>query len=259
MPVTTGTTTGTSASSGGGSKGGGGQGGSSGSNPGLTTGYVGPAGTNRGAWSGDGQYLGLTTGPTIYGNTAFGPAGGFATGYATRDQASLAAAGMGPTPGTYSNFMTPGGRPMFGNSPMQGASAVGFPNANAAYNYMNQQYQNWLANRPKVAGLLAEQGVPTPRPAAPPVTPPVPWNPAVPEEVVPGYRPPPSGYYPGAYWGGNGVYSGVNRPPSYSPPNVSTTPQNNQGGNPLNSGGSGWGPSGNPEGGYGAGGARYSY
>lgn len=190
MPVTTGTTTGTSASSGGGSKSGGGQGGSSGSNPGLTKGYVGPAGTNRGAWSGDGQYLGLTTGPTIYGNTAFGPAGGMATGYATRDMQSLAQAGMGPTPGMYGNFMTPGGSPMFGGSPVQGQSFQGM-NAQQARAQALAAFRAWLASQ-RPAGLLGDPAAPRPNvprtyvPQVPPIMPEV-FAP-VPPEVVPGYQ-----------------------------------------------------------------------
>ena len=134
MPVETGTTTGTSASSGGGSSGGQG-----GQNNGLTKGYVGAPGTNNGAWSGDGVNLGLTTGTTWYGNTAFGPAGGMATGYATRDGQSLAGAGMAPTMGTYSNFNTMNGQPMFGGA--LGGQGFNGMNANQAYGAAQNWYQ----------------------------------------------------------------------------------------------------------------------
>lgn len=181
MPVETGTKTGTSASSGGGS-GGTGQGGQ---NNGLTTGYVGAAGTNNGAWSGDGKNLGLTTGATWYGNTAFGPAGGMATGYTTRDGQSLAAAGMGPTMGTYNNFTTLNGQPMFGGA--LGGQGFNGMNANQAYsaaqNYF-QQLRDYAAARR--AGDVQTAPLPplrprlatTPPPAVPPVSSLIPGLPA---------------------------------------------------------------------------------
>ena len=171
MPVETGTTTGTSASSGGGSSGGQG-----GQNNGLTTGYVGAPGTNNGAWSGDGVNLGLTTGTTWYGNTAFGPAGGMATGYATRDGQSLAGAGMGPTMGTYSNFNTMNGQPMFGGA--LGGQGFNGMNANQAYGAAQNWYQALQAYaQAKKAGNTGTAPLPplgarlatTPPPAVPPV------------------------------------------------------------------------------------------
>lgn len=168
MPVETGTTTGTSASSGGGSSGGQG-----GQNNGLTKGYVGAPGTNNGAWSGDGVNLGLTTGTTWYGNTAFGPAGGMATGYATRDGQSLEAAGMGPTMGTYSNFNTLNGQPMFGGA--LGGQGFNGMNANQAYaaaqTWYNQLRDYMQARRPgdvQTAPLPPMRPVPTALPVQQP-------------------------------------------------------------------------------------------
>ena len=171
MPVETGTTTGTSASSGGGSSGGQG-----GQNNGLTKGYVGAPGTNNGAWSGDGVNLGLTTGTTWYGNTAFGPAGGMATGYATRDGQSLAGAGMAPTMGTYSNFNTMNGQPMFGGA--LGGQGFNGMNANQAYGaaqtWYNQLRDYMQARRPgdvQTAPLPPMRPVPTALPVQqPPLT-----------------------------------------------------------------------------------------
>jgi hypothetical protein len=79
--------------------------------------------------------LGLTTGTTWQGNTAFGPAGGMATGYATRSpmtgrvdtgSSTFAAPntrGGGVGAGTYSNFRTPDGSAMFGGS-LQGQGVM---------------------------------------------------------------------------------------------------------------------------------------
>lgn len=178
MPVTTGTTTGTSAGGSGG-MGGGGQ------NNGLTTGYVGAPGTNNGAWSGDGQNLGLTTTNTWYGNTAFGPAGGFMTGYSSRDPQSLAAAGMGPTMGTYSNFTTPSGQAMFGGA--LGGQGFNGMNANQAYGAAQNYYQQLrdYAERRRNGEVTSlplppMRPVPTslPPPAMPPVSSLVPGQPA---------------------------------------------------------------------------------
>jgi len=73
---------------------------------------------------GKGGSLGVTTGKTIYGNTAFGPAGGNATGYATR---TGNISGMGPSMTTFSNFRTPSGAAMFsgraGNTPVTARNA----------------------------------------------------------------------------------------------------------------------------------------
>lgn len=105
-------------------------------------GYTGAAGTNDGNWKGGGN-TGLTTGNTIYGNTAYGPAGGMAQGYATRDMASLNKAGQGPMMGTFSNFMGLGGQPAYGGA----LGGMGFNAMNAneaagmASNYYNQNRQ----------------------------------------------------------------------------------------------------------------------
>ena len=73
---------------------------------------------------GKGGSLGVTTGKTIYGNTAFGPAGGNATGYATR---TGNISGTGPSMTTFSNFRTPSGGAMFsgraGNTPVTARNA----------------------------------------------------------------------------------------------------------------------------------------
>lgn len=102
-------------------------------------GYGGGAGRNGGMASG----TGLTTGNNWYGNTAFGQAGGFARGYAMRDPASLRNAGMGPTMGSYSNFNTLNGQPMF-NGALSGQSFAA-PNANAAYGGAAAQYAAMMA------------------------------------------------------------------------------------------------------------------
>ena len=94
--------------------GGGGKGGVS---SGKTTSKSNSSGANMGG-------LGVTTGKTIYGNTAFGPAGGMATGYATR---TGNISGIGPSMTTFSNFRTPSGSAMFsgqaGNTPVTARNA----------------------------------------------------------------------------------------------------------------------------------------
>lgn len=95
----------------GGGMGGGNGGGGAGRNGGATSSTGGGGG---GGIKGGGNNTGLTTGTNIYGNTAFGPAGGEAMGYATRDPFSLGQAGMAPTFGTYGNFRNPNGSAMFG-------------------------------------------------------------------------------------------------------------------------------------------------
>ena len=105
--------------------------------------------------------LGITTGSTIHGNTAFGPAGGNAIGHATRDARSLAGAGIGPSTGTYSNFRTPSGAPMFGAGP----GAPGGLGVNAGSGMRAFQIARLLAERarPRPAagpGGLLDQDVP---------------------------------------------------------------------------------------------------
>ena len=105
----------------------------------------GGAGYNAGA----GSRTGLTTGTTTYGNTAFGRPGGNAVAYGMRDAASLNRAGMGPTVGSFSNFRTPSGAAMFGNSPVQGQSFYGM-NMGQALSQANRAQ----ARQPQVGGLL---------------------------------------------------------------------------------------------------------
>lgn len=139
---------------GGGSGGGGGGGGDRGSISGgdtrmgaASSGITGGGFTNnQGAWNGNGKSLGLTTGNTWHGNTAFGPSGGDATGYATRDYKSLSNAGMGPSMGSYSHFKDMNGNDMFGGSPIQGQSFSAM-SGNKAYNNANQAYQAWKNNQ----------------------------------------------------------------------------------------------------------------
>ena len=126
-------------------------------------GFSGGVGGNRSSNSGN---TGLKTGSTIYGNTAFGPAGGRAVGYATR---SGPINGMGPSVGTFSNFRTPAGAPMVGGALQNRAVTARNP----------QQALGMLqalagVQRPRVGGLLADEGVtvgdiPSITPAAGPV------------------------------------------------------------------------------------------
>lgn len=95
--------------------------GSSGGNTSIGRGDPRAAAALRGPASGPGPGLGLTTGKTIHGNTAFGPAGGMATGYATRSNAPNVSGGSADfgrpgsiTGGTFSNFRNTDGSAMFG-------------------------------------------------------------------------------------------------------------------------------------------------
>lgn len=88
--------------------------------------------------------LGATTGKTIYGNTAYGPAGGMATGYATRKDSP---SGLGPSVGTYSNF-----RNLDGSAAIPGAgnmTAMG-RSAQQARSVLGRQF----GGPPRVGGLL---------------------------------------------------------------------------------------------------------
>ena len=114
--------------------------------------------------------LGITTGSTIHGNTAFGPAGGNAMGYATRDARSLAGAGMGPTMGTYSNFRTPSGAPMFGDSGPQGMTARNPMQAMQMLQALRQRFQPASAPPMRQPGLLDDDVI------APPTVPTIPPN-----------------------------------------------------------------------------------
>lgn len=231
MPVTTGTTTGTSA--GGGSIGGGGGGGVGRPYTSMTAAEnLSMNGVNRAVQGG----LGLTTGKTIYGNTAFGPAGGMAQGYATMGAHGAANPnyGMQPTIQNYGNFRNLNGSPMFGGSPIQGQSFPGY-GAQQSLSQAQRAYAAWqAAQRARAAqhqqwggrpgGLLSDDPVvSTPLPPA--------WDPPVPEEVIPGYqaqydydpRFKLEGPYPGnplnisGIQGGGGIQSYVtNRVPGYS-------------------------------------------
>lgn len=126
--------------------------GTPGSNPSSRSfgggGFSGGVGGNRSSNSGN---TGLKTGSTIYGNTAFGPAGGAATGYATRTGPM---SGMGPSVGAFSNFRTPTGAPMVGGALQNRAVTARNP----------QQALGMLqalagVQRPRVGGLLADEEV----------------------------------------------------------------------------------------------------
>lgn len=135
---------------------------------GLGNGGIG-GGFGGGAYGGGGGYgaggginggysnrTGLTTGNTMYGNSAYGPSGGMAQAYGTRDYASLNRAGMGPTVGSYGNFQTPQGQPMYGSSPVQGQSFNGM-NMGQALSQANRAQAAWQAAQaahPQVGGLL---------------------------------------------------------------------------------------------------------
>lgn len=67
---------------------------------------------------------GLTTGKTVYGNTAYGPAGGNATGYATMSRPG-ANYGMGPSTATYSNYRNLDGSQRFAGNPSVTANNAG--------------------------------------------------------------------------------------------------------------------------------------
>lgn len=113
-----------------------------------------------------GGSAGLSTGSQWRGNTAYGPAGGMAQGYATRDQASLARAGMAPTVGYYGNFRGLSGEPMYG-----GQGGYGY-NANAVANGLSTP--SWgQANQPQLggAGPVPVGASPYANPVAPPMAP----------------------------------------------------------------------------------------
>lgn len=139
----------------GGGRGGGGMGGGAGRNGGI------------------GNQTGLGTGNNIYGNTAFGRSGGMAQGYATRDAASLARAGMGPTLGSYGQFNNLNGSPMFGGSPVQGQSFSGM-NAGQAFGQAQAAQAAWQAAQAQPTsappGLLG--GTPQVSTPLPPADPP---------------------------------------------------------------------------------------
>jgi hypothetical protein len=165
-----------------------------------------------GAGIGSSGGLGLTTGNVWSGNTAFGPAGGTATGYATRSPVTsnpsvtgsstygVSGAGGSVGQGTYGNFRTPTGGAMFGSGP--GApGGVGVNARNAIQAMM-------------MARLMQHRGKTTGGPG------PVPAGGLLDKEKILGVEdlPPPGlefnyntrlppGHYPGMYW----------RNPSYPP------------------------------------------
>lgn len=100
---------------------------------------------------------GVTTGKTIYGNTAYGPSGGMATGYATR---SGPISGMGPSVGTYSNF-----RNLDGSAAIPGAGNMTAMGRNAFQ--ARSQLQRMYGGPPRVGGLLSGEEVSV-GPVAPP-------------------------------------------------------------------------------------------
>ena len=177
-------------------------------NGGVGGGFGGSGGGGNGAGVNGGynSRQGLSTGNNIYGNTAFGAPGGMAQGYATRDQASLGRAGMGPTMGNFGQFNNLNGSPMFAGSPFQGASSWGM-GAGQAYGNLNNGYQAWQqAQQPHVGGLLSGEEV-TQGSIPPAVTPQIsqPLPPAI-YDVTPGL-PRPGGAiiynqeaYPGSYY-----------------------------------------------------------
>ena len=71
-----------------------------------------------------GTGTGLSTGKTMFGNTAFGPAGGRATGYATNTRPP---SGMGPSIGSFSNFRNLDGSAMIGGGLQNRAVAARNP------------------------------------------------------------------------------------------------------------------------------------
>lgn len=133
--------------------------------------------------------LGITTGKTMYGNTAIGPAGGAATAYATRSPGSVPSPnqGTGLTGGTFSNFRTPSGGAMFSGG-LQ-SQPVAARNASQALQMLQAmqaaQARPTPAGGPRAPGLLDEElpinAVPG-IPAIPPNMPPQNWpwaNPAI--------------------------------------------------------------------------------
>lgn len=101
-----------------------------------------------------GAGLGIQTGNTIYGNTAFGPAGGKAVGYATR---TGPISGMGPSLGTFSNFRTPAGAAMVGGGLQN--RPVTARNPQQALGMLQALAGTQRPSTPRVGGLLADEGV----------------------------------------------------------------------------------------------------
>lgn len=175
-----------------------------GSNAGTSRGYAGGAGGlgNGGVGGGMGggfqgggaarnggigSSTGLTTGNTWHGNSAFGRAGGMAQAYGMRDARSLAGAGMGPTMGTYGQFKTLQGNPMFAGSPIQNMMYRG-PNMGQALGQAQLAQAAWQNVQSPATGGLLGPSTPNVQPASAPST------------------PNPIGYLPG--WPGTGQWWG---------------------------------------------------
>lgn len=219
-----------------------------GGNKGLTTGYVGAAGTNKGAWSGDGKNLGLTTGTTIYGNTAYGPSGGSAIGHAMAEPTAI------PGKESYSQMMTPSGQPMFPGVHNQSFTAQNMGGAMAQARAASQRPSISPTAAPQI-GRPAMRAAPPPRPVAPPVPRPSfrPVSPSITNmygrnptsypQWTDGYHRP--GSYPGPQLGGVDALRSSYRGPDPSigapAPGGSTMHMNNEGNTAGYGNGGGWG------------------
>lgn len=196
----------------------------------------GGGGVSSGKTTGGGG-VGVSTGKTIYGNTAFGPAGGMATGYATR---TGGLSGLGPSIGMFSNFRNLDGSAMVPAAGNAGAMGTGAQQA------LGQLQRQFAPQAPRVGGLLdGAQVVPT----AAPVNIPIPvkrplsaleqfqpwWNDPVQVKYQNPYtfRPNPAIYTPGPKPGQYGpqipdnpaVYTPGPKPGQYGPQRPSATPQ----------------------------------
>lgn len=161
-------------------------------NGGKAVGGTSSVGSGGGGGSGGASgNLGLTTGKTIYGNTAFGLPGGNALGYATASNGGKSNI-YGPSVQKYSNFKNLNGSQMFaGNPSIKSTSGM------KGYNTLNAQQQ---ARRAK--------------PAAPDVTTqPITQKPKVkkPVEVGLPQKPKPPAYNKSTYGGTPNPFSWGNR------------------------------------------------
>ncbi len=152
--------------------------------------------------------LGLTTGKTIYGNTAYGPAGGKATGYAT----ATTNKSTGKT--TYSNYRTPEG----------GKANVSYAGSGGAGNTVSKTTKNSKQN-------ITPAGVTYKKPA--PVKPKAPTKPKAPA----GFLNLQAGYnyqYPKGMSAGNYMLNPTDQPAKRGPSGsglgaISTQRKNNPG------------------------------
>lgn len=178
--------------------------------------------TDRGG-AGAGPGLGLTVGKTMYGNTAYGPAGGKATGYAsvspnspntgTGNNRNTSGAGYG-NPGAgggfaqnnYSNFRSPNGSAMFGSGPgAPGGSGV---------------YANGGMRAAEIAKQLAAMARPAParapgRATTRPSVPVKPRLPGVPR--FPGFKPYPDDAMVSGWISGPNFWNQKSYPPGSEP------------------------------------------